>query len=70
MRTYTTKSGDTWDGIAKEVYGSEYRADMLMAANPQYIETFIFGAGAVLAVPEPEEETDGTQPVWKFEAGL
>ena len=21
---YTTKSGDTWDVIAKEVYGSEY----------------------------------------------
>ena len=32
---YTTKSGDTWDVIAKEVYGSEYRADVLMAANPQ-----------------------------------
>ena len=41
-----------------------------MAANPQYIETFIFGAGAVLAAPEPEEEADGTQPVWKFEAVL
>ena len=23
---YTTKSGDTWDVIAKEVYGSEYHA--------------------------------------------
>ena len=31
---YTTKSGDTWDVIAKEVYGSEYHADALMAANP------------------------------------
>ena len=30
---YTTKSGDTWDVIAKEVYGSEYHADALMAAN-------------------------------------
>ena len=34
---YTTKSGDTWDVIAKEVYGSEYHADVLMAANPQEI---------------------------------
>ena len=25
---YTTKSGDTWDVIAKEVYGSEYHADV------------------------------------------
>ena len=39
---YTTKSGDTWDVIAKEVYGSEYHADVLMAANPQEIDTFIF----------------------------
>ena len=26
---YTTKSGDTWDVIAKEVYGSEYHAPAL-----------------------------------------
>ena len=37
---YTTKSGDTWDVIAKEVYGSEYHADALMAANPEHIDTF------------------------------
>ena len=43
---YTTKSGDTWDVIAKEVYGSEYHADVLMAANPQEIDTFIFNPGA------------------------
>ena len=45
---YTTKSGDTWDVIAKEVYGSEYHADVLMAANPQEIDTFIFNAGVEL----------------------
>ena len=38
---YITKSGDTWDMIAKEVYGSEYHADVLMAANAAHIETFI-----------------------------
>ena len=42
---YTTKSSDTWDVIAKEVYGSEYHADVLMAANPQEIDTFIFNDG-------------------------
>ena len=45
---YTTKSGDTWDVIAKEVYGSEYHADALMAANPEHIDTFRFSAGGVL----------------------
>ena len=48
---YTTKSGDTWDVIAKQVYGSEYHADILMAANPQQIDTFLFEAGVVLATP-------------------
>lgn len=60
---YTTKSGDTWDVIAKEVYGSEYRADVLMAANPQEIDTFIFSS-----TPALEEERDGLLPPWKYEA--
>ena len=59
---YTTKSGDTWDVIAKEVYGSEYHADVLMAANPQEIDTFIFNTPAL------EEERDGLMPPWKYEA--
>lgn len=67
---YTTKSGDTWDMIAKAVYGDEYHADVLMAANPQHIDTFIFGSGVVLATPELEEKRDGLQPPWKFEARL
>ena len=65
---YTTKSGDTWDVIAKEVYGSEYHADVLMAANPQEIDTFIFNAGVELNTPAREEARDGLQPPWKYEA--
>ena len=51
---YITKSGDTWDMIAKEVYGSEYHADVLMAANAAHIETFIFQAGVELSTPALE----------------
>lgn len=65
---YITKSGDTWDVIAKEVYGSEYHADVLMAANHDHIDTFIFGSGVVLNTPELEEERDGLLPPWKYEA--
>jgi hypothetical protein len=65
---YTTKSGDTWDGIAKEVYGSEYLADELMKANREQIGTFIFSAGVVLATPALKEERDGLLPPWKYEA--
>ena len=56
---YTTKSGDTWDVIAKEVYGSEYHADALMAANPEHIDTFRFSV---------EDARAGTLPPWKYEA--
>jgi phage tail protein X len=67
METYITKSGDTWDVIAKQVYGSEYHADILMAANPKLLDTFFFSEGTVLAVPDLEEKRDGLLPPWKFE---
>ena len=65
---YITKSGDTWDMIANEVYGSEYHADVLMAANAAHIETFIFQAGVELSTPALEEERNGLLPPWKYEA--
>ena len=65
---YITKSGDTWDMIAKEVDGSEYHADVLMAANAAHIETFIFQAGVELSTPALEEERNGLLPPWKYEA--
>ncbi len=65
---YTTKSGDTWDVIAKQVYGDEYRADLLMAANPEQIHVFLFHAGVVLATPAVENKRSGTLPPWKYEA--
>ena len=65
---YITKRGDTWDMIAKEVYGSEYHADVLMAANAAHIETFIFQAGVELSTPALEEERNGLLPPWKYEA--
>ena len=54
--------------IAKAVYGSEYHADVLMAANAAHIETFIFQAGVELSTPALEEERNGLLPPWKYEA--
>ena len=65
---YITKSGDTWDMIAMDVYGSEYHADVLMAANAAHIETYIFQAGVELSTPALEEERNGLLPPWKYEA--
>ena len=49
---YTTKSGDTWDLIALNVYGSEQKADWLMQNNPELIRIVRFDSGTVLSTPE------------------
>lgn len=64
---YTTKSGDTWDVMAKEVYGNEYYADVLMAANPEHINIFRFSAGVNIITPALDEQRNGMMPPWKFE---
>lgn len=68
MTTYTTKSGDTWDSVAREVYGSEYHADALMEANRAVLDVFVFGAGTVLSVPALTAAQEGLLPPWKCEA--
>jgi phage tail protein X len=50
--TYTTKQGDMWDSIAKNLYGSEKYAEQLMQANTAYISTVVFSAGIVLTVQD------------------
>lgn len=63
---YTTKLGDTWDGIALDVYGSELRTDWLMQSNPAYIATVVFDSGIVLSTPELPAETQTDLPPWKL----
>lgn len=65
--SYTTISGDTWDGIAKSVYGQEKYADLLMQNNPEKISVFRFDAGVEIATPALPEEKSGFLPPWKFE---
>ena len=50
--TYTTKSGDMWDAIAYEVYGSTEYTGKLMRANTEYVDTYVFPPGVVLTVPD------------------
>ena len=64
---YTTVSGDTWDSVAKTVYGSEEHADLLMEANLRQLPVFRFDAGVMLETPELPAEKDGLAPPWKFE---
>lgn len=64
MNVYTTISGDTWDGIAYKTMGDGMLMDLLIAANQKYAETFVFGAGVELVVPDVEDTTSEDLPEW------
>lgn len=64
-KTYTTISGDMWDGIAYKVYGDEAYTDKLMKLNPQYRNIVIFPAGVVLDLPEESLTVSVSLPPWK-----
>ena len=61
---YTTREGDQWDAIAKEVYGRETHADHLMKANMGLLEIFTFGFGTVLETPPLPAGTENLPP-WR-----
>ena len=65
MATYTTKEGDQWDRIAKEVYGDEIYMDYLIENNTNYIDVFQFSAGTVLQVPDLPEDEKSDLPPWR-----
>lgn len=68
MKTYTTKSQDTWDIISKNVYGSELFMDRLIAANLNHRKVVFFSDGVVLNVPDIEvtsSDFEKNLPPWK-----
>jgi len=66
VSTYTTRSGDTWDAIARRTLGAERYMDALIAANPSYRFTFLFGAGVVVNVPPlPSPPRPASLPPWR-----
>lgn len=61
---YKTKSGDTFESIAFEIYGDCRCAVELMKANREYLFTYQFSAGVELEVPEIKKESTLTRPPW------
>lgn len=61
---YTTIQGQAWDQIARDVYGNEKYADVLMNANPRHLDTFVFSAGVELSTPVIQANTADT-PLWR-----
>lgn len=57
-KTITTIQGDTWDTIAKRVYGSELRAQDLMEdrENIRLLDTQVFPAGVTIHTPDVQEK--------------
>jgi len=62
---YTTKQGDTFDIMALRLYDDEFKATLLIQANPQYVATITFPAGVSLKYPIIEDDTPETLPPWK-----
>ena len=71
METYTTVSGDTWDVIAKKVYGDELKADHLMQdrVNITLLDFQVFPAGVTIHVPDitDEQSYEDDLPEWRKE---
>lgn len=64
MNEYVTTQGQTWDMIAKEVYGDESYTSFLMENNPKALDYFVFPHGVVLVIPEKPEEQE-VMPDWR-----
>lgn len=62
---YRTIQGDTWDAIAKKVYGNERKMDFLMEKNPDLLDHFVFSAGILVRVPEILADTEDDLPEWR-----
>lgn len=62
---YRTIQGDTWDMIAKKVYGAEKHLDYLMANNFPLLDYFIFPAGIAVNIPELPADIPDDLPPWR-----
>lgn len=63
--TYKTKQGDTWDIIAFNCYSNEMKADVIMAANLNLLDYFIFPSGVILQIPELVTDDNTLLPDWR-----
>ena len=65
MKEYITRAGDQWDMVAKQVYGNELRADILMEQNPRLLDIFQFDAGTGIQCPDIEAQAGKELPPWR-----
>lgn len=62
---YITIEGDTWDSIAKKVYGDESKTDFLMFNNIKLLDILVFHSGTVLQTPPLTAHKSVFLPPWR-----
>ena len=65
LRKYTTIQGDMWDGIARKVYGHERHMNVLLDANPEYRDIWVFPSDIILNCPEVLAVKPSRLPPWR-----
>ena len=55
---YITTQSDTFDLIAYDLYGDEYRASDIAELNPEHCATLVFDAGVELKVPVYDDPSE------------
>jgi len=68
MKTIKTVQGDTWDTIARRVYGNTLRTQNLMEAreNVRLLDYQVFPGNIQVFIPEIEETTaQDDLPPWR-----
>lgn len=60
-----------WDYIAYLVYGDEYLMHVLLRANPEYGDVYVFEAGTKIWCPEIDSESDAEETAeWRDEEDI
>lgn len=62
---YITMQGDTFDILSLDAYDDEFKAHIIIQANPEYADVLIFDEGIKLKIPVIEDESIETLPPWK-----
>lgn len=62
---YIAQSGDTWDIISNKFYKDEFKVELLINANKDLMQIFVFGGGERVKIPPLPEEAEEFLPDWR-----
>jgi len=65
MAIYTAKQGESFDSIARALWGGYAGAQTLYLLNPQFAGTLVFAGGERLLLPEENPQTVNSRPPWR-----